>query len=218
MGNKVHPRSFRIGITRGWDGAWFANRKQYRFLLKEDVSIRVFLKKLLKEALVDRIEVERSRQDLKINIFAAKPGIIIGRAGAGIEELVKKLKQEFFRGKRVNVNINVKELQRSSLSADVVGQQIATDIEKRMPFRRAMKSAIERSMKAGALGVKVRVSGRLNGADIARHEGIAHGKIPLHTLRSDIDFATVTARTIWGAIGVKVWINRGEVFEEAKKE
>ncbi len=218
MGNKVHPRSFRIGTTRGWDGAWFANQNLYRFLLKEDVRIRAFLKKLLKEALVDRIEVERSRQDLKINIHAAKPGIIIGRAGAGIEELIKKLKQEFFRGKRMNISINVKELQRASLSAEVIGQQIAADIEKRMPFRRAMKSAIERAMKAGALGVKVRVSGRLNGADIARREGIAHGKTPLHTLRSDIDFASVTARTIWGAIGVKVWINRGEVFEEAHKE
>ncbi len=218
MGNKVHPRGFRIGVTRGWDGAWFANPNVFRFLLKEDVTIRAFLKKLLKEALVDRIEVERSRQDLKINIYAAKPGIIIGRAGAGIEELVKKLKKEFFRGKRVNININVKELQRASLSSEVVGQQIAADIEKRMPFRRAMKMAIERSMKAGALGVKVRVSGRLNGADIARREGIANGKIPLHTLRSDVDFASVTARTMWGAIGVKVWINRGEVFEEAKKE
>lgn len=214
MGNKVHPRGFRIGTTRGWDGTWFANQNLYRSLLKEDVRIRAFLKKILKEALVDRIEVERSRQDLKINIHAAKPGIVIGRAGAGIEELVKKLKQEFFRGKRVNISINVKELQHSSLSSEVVGQQIAADIEKRMPFRRVMKSAIERAMKAGALGVKVRVSGRLNGADIARREGIAHGKIPLHTLRSDIDFASVTARTIWGAIGVKVWINRGEVFEE----
>lgn len=216
MGNKVHPRGFRIGTTRGWDGAWFANSKLFQFLLKEDVLIREFLKKQLKEALIDRIEVERSRQDLKIWIHSAKPGIVIGRAGAGIEELVKKLKQEFFRGKRVNISINVKELQRPSLSAEVVAQQIATDIEKRMPFRRVMKMAIERVMKAGALGVKVRLSGRLNGADIARREGIAQGKTPLHTLRSDIDFASVPARTIWGAIGVKVWINRGEVFDEEK--
>ncbi|MBI5369594.1 30S ribosomal protein S3 [Candidatus Uhrbacteria bacterium] len=214
MGNKVHPRGFRIGITRGWDGAWFANNKLYRTLLREDVRIRAFLLKTLKEAQVDRIEVERSRQDLKIWIHAAKPGIVIGRAGAGIEELVKKLKQEFFRGKRVNININVKELQHPSLSASVIAQQIAADIEKRMPFRRVMKGAIERAMKAGALGVKVRVSGRLNGADIARKEAIAQGKTPLHTLRSDIDFASVAARTIWGAIGVKVWINRGEVFAE----
>lgn len=214
MGNKVHPRGFRIGITRGWDGVWFANFKLYQFLLCEDVRMRAFLKKLLKEALVDRIEVERSRQDLKITIYSAKPGVVIGRAGAGIEEIVKKLKQEFFRGRRVNISINVRELQQPSLSAEVIAQQVAADIEKRLPFRRAMKSAIERVMKAGALGVKVKVSGRLNGADIARREGIAHGKIPLHTLRSDVDFASVAARTIWGAIGVKVWINRGEVFAE----
>lgn len=214
MGNKVHPRGFRIGITRGWDGVWFANSKLYQFLLCEDVRMRVFLKKLLKEALVDRIEVERSRQDLKITIYSAKPGVVIGRAGAGIEEIIKKLKKEFFRGKRVSISINVRELQQPSLSAEVIAQQVAADIEKRLPFRRAMKSAIERSMKAGALGVKVKVSGRLNGADIARREGIANGKIPLHTLRSDVDFASVAARTIWGAIGVKVWINRGEVFAE----
>lgn len=218
MGNKVHPRGFRIGVTRGWDGAWFANAKLYQQLLREDVRIRAFLKKLLKEALVDRIEVERARQDLKVTIHSAKPGVVIGRAGAGIEEIVKKLKQEFFRGKRVNISINVRELQQPSLSAEVIAQQVAADIEKRLPFRRAMKSAIERAMKAGALGVKVKVSGRLNGADIARREGIARGKTPLHTLRSDIDFASVAARTIWGAIGVKVWINRGEVFKEKERE
>lgn len=214
MGNKVHPRGFRIGTTRGWDGAWFANQKLFRSFLREDVCIRDFLKKLLGEALVDRIEVERSRLDLKINIFCAKPGVVIGRAGAGIEDLVKKIKKEFFRGKRTNISINVKELKQSSLSANVIAQQIAADIEKRLPFRRVMKGAIERVIKAGALGVKVKLSGRLNGADIARREGISQGKTPLHTLRSDVDFASLPARTIWGAIGVKVWINRGEVFKE----
>ncbi|MBM5789546.1 30S ribosomal protein S3 [Candidatus Parcubacteria bacterium] len=214
MGNKVHARGFRIGVIRGWDGVWFADRKSFRHLLRDDVRIRAFLLKDLKEAQVDHVEIERSRGNLKINIFSAKPGIIIGRAGSGIEELSKKLKQEFFPGKRVNLNINVKELQRPSLSAKVVGEQVAAEIVKRMPFRRSMKSAIERVMKAGALGVKIVVSGRLNGADIARREAIAHGKIPLHTLRSDIDFANVRAETIWGTIGVKVWVNRGEVFEE----
>ncbi len=216
MGNKVNPRAFRIGVSQGWDAAWFSNPNQFRFLLKEDVQIRAFLKKELKEALIDRIEMERSRLDLKINIFAAKPGIVIGRAGAGIEELIKKLKTKFYPGKRVVVSINVKELKNASLSAQVVGQQIATEIEKRMPFRRVMKGAIERVMKGGAEGVKVAIGGRLNGGDIARREGIAQGKTPLHSLRADIDFASVTARTIWGAIGVKVWINRGEVFEEEK--
>lgn len=214
MGQKVHPRSFRIGITRGWDGSWFADRKIFRHFLKEDVCIRAFLKRELKEAQVDHIEIDRSRQNLKINIFSAKPGFVIGRSGSGIEELTKKLKTNFFQGKRVNMSLNVKEIANPSLSAHVVAQQIAFDIEKRMPFRRSMKSAIERVLKAGALGVKVRVSGRLNGAEISRRESLSQGKTPLHTLRSDIDFASVRAETIWGTIGVKVWINRGEVFEK----
>ena len=214
MGNKVHPRAFRIGVSQGWDAAWFADTKQFKKFLEEDVTIRAFLKKQLKEALVDRIEIERTRQDIKIMIYSAKPGLVIGRAGAGIEEMVKKIKTKFFPGKRVAVSINVKELQRPSLSAQVIGQQIAADLEKRMPFRRSMKSAIERVMKAGAQGTKVSISGRLNGGDIARREAIAQGKTPLHNLRSDIDFASIRAETIWGTIGVKVWINRGEVFEE----
>jgi len=218
MGHKVHPRVFRLGVTRGWDAVWFANRKQFKQNLCEDVNIRAYLKKELKEALVDRIEMERSRQNLKISIFAAKPGLIIGRAGAGIEELTQKIKNKFYRGKRIGLSINVKELKQPSLCANVVAQQMAFDIEKRMPFRRVMKSAVERVMKAGAQGAKVIISGRLNGAEIARTEMIAQGKTPLHNLRSDIDFASVKAQTIWGAIGVKVWINRGEVFERGEEE
>jgi small subunit ribosomal protein S3 len=217
MGHKVHPKAFRIGVTRGWDSIWFADTKNYVVLLQEDVKIRVFLMKTLKDALVDKVEIERTRQDIKITIHSAKPGIIIGRGGTGIEELSQKLKKKFFPGKRVKMAINVKEVQNASFSANVVGQQIAMDIEKRMPFRRTMKGTIERVMKAGAQGVKVAVSGRLNGSEIARREMLAQGKIPLHTLRADIDYASVTARTIWGAIGIKVWINRGEVFEEKTK-
>lgn len=216
MGHKVHPRAFRLGVSQGWDAAWFSNAKQYKNFLKEDVNIRAFLKKTLKDALVDRIEMERARQDIKITIHAAKPGIIIGRGGAGIEDLVKKVKTKFFPGKRLAIAINVKELPQPSLSAQVIGQQIAMDLQKRMPFRRVMKGAIERVMKAGAQGTKVSITGRLNGADIARQEAIAQGKTPLHNLRSDIDFASVRAETIWGTIGVKVWINRGEVFVEEK--
>ncbi len=218
MGHKVHPRVFRLGVTRGWDAVWFSNRKQFKQNLSEDVNIRAYLKKELKEALMDRIEMERSRQNLKISIFAAKPGLIIGRAGAGIDELVKKIRDKFYPGKRIGVSINVKELKQSSLCANVVAQQMAFEIEKRMPFRRVMKSAVERVMKAGAQGAKVILSGRLNGAEIARTEMIAQGKTPLHNLRSDIDFASVRAQTIWGAIGVKVWINRGEVFERGEEE
>ena len=216
MGRKVHPNAFRLGVTRGWESLWFADSKRYATLLEEDVTMRAFLAKELKEALVDHIEIERTRQEVKILIHSAKPGIIIGRGGTGIEDLSKKIKKKFFPGTRVKLSINVKEIQNASLSARVVGQQIATDIEKRLPFRRVMKMSIERVLKAGALGVKVSISGRLNGSEIARREMIAQGKIPLHTLRADIDFARVTAWTIWGAIGIKVWINRGEVFDQKK--
>jgi small subunit ribosomal protein S3 len=214
MGNKVNPRGFRIGVTQGWDSLWFADSKNYVKLLQEDVMIRAFLMKTLKDALIEKVEIERTRQEIKIQIYSAKPGIIIGRGGTGIEDLSKKIKSKFFPGKRVKMSINVKEVQNVSLSAMVVGQQIAADIEKRMPFRRVMKGTLERVTKAGAKGVKVVISGRLNGSEIARREMLAQGKIPLHTLRSDIDYASVTARTIWGAIGIKVWINRGEVFDK----
>ncbi len=214
MGQKVHPRVFRIGVIRGWDGIWFAGKKSYASLLQEDIRVREFVKKEVKDALVDRVEIERSREELKLNIYAAKPGIIIGRAGAGIEELTKKLKKKFYSGRRVKISINVKELQKPSLSAHVVAQQIIGDIERRMPFRRVMKGAIDRVKKANAEGVKITVAGRLNGAEIARTETISDGKIPLHNLRSDIDFASMPARTIYGAIGIKVWINRGEVFDK----
>jgi small subunit ribosomal protein S3 len=215
MGQKVHPNIFRIGVIRGWDGVWFAKKNAFRARLQEDVEIRDFLRGFLKEALVDRIEIERSRQEIRLIVHSAKPGIIIGRGGSGIEDLTKKLRQKFYRGRRVKMSINVKEVQKPSLSAQVIAQQIVADIQKRMPFRRVMKMARERSMKAGAQGVKITVAGRLNGADIARSETVSSGKIPLHNLRSDIVFASVPARTIWGVIGIKVWINRGEVFENA---
>jgi small subunit ribosomal protein S3 len=214
MGHKVHPISFRIGVTKGWQSVWFS-KNHFQTFLQEDIQLREFLQKKLKEALVDKIEVERSRQDLKIWIHTAKPGVVIGRAGAGIEDLIKQIRQEFYRGKKVNIQLNVKEISQPTLSAKVVAQQMAFDIEKRMPFRRVMKMTIERVMKAKAEGVKVTMSGRLNGAEIARTETIATGKIPMQNLRADIDYAHVMARTIYGVIGVKVWINRGEIFAKA---
>ncbi len=213
MGKKVNPKAFRLAVTRDWDANWFA-KKNFSSLLREDVRIRAFLRKELKESLVDRVEIDRPRGTITVTVHAAKPGVIIGRAGAGIEELNKKLKKAFYRGRKVTLHINVKEVQRPSLSSQIVGQQIAADIEKRMPFRRIMKMAIERVMKANAEGVKITLSGRLNGAEIARTETLAQGKIPLHNLRADIDYAPVQANTMYGAIGIKVWINRGEVFEE----
>jgi small subunit ribosomal protein S3 len=217
MGHKVHPKAFRLAVTKGWSGSWFA-RQNFSALLKEDVQLRDFLWKRLKDSLVDRIEIERSRQKLTVTVYAAKPGTIIGRAGAGIEELTKAIKKTFYRGRKVDLQINVKEVQQPSLSARIVGSQIASDLEKRMPFRRIMKMAIERVMKAGAQGVKITISGRLNGAEIARTETLAQGKIPLHNLRADINFASVTAFTIYGTIGIKVWINCGEVFENSGGE
>ncbi|MBI4598703.1 30S ribosomal protein S3 [Candidatus Uhrbacteria bacterium] len=214
MGHKVHPRAFRLSTVQGWDSFWFS-KQQFSQFLREDVSIRVFLRKELRLALVERIEIERTRQQVQITVYSAKPGFIIGRAGAGIEELKKKLHTRFFRGRRTNVSLNVKEVSRPSLSANIVGQQIVAELERRIPFRRIMKQAIERVLKAHAEGVKISLGGRLNGAEIARTETLAQGRVPLHNLRADIDFASVPAHTMYGAIGVKVWINRGEVFEKA---
>ncbi len=218
MGHKVHPKAFRLAVTRGWDASWFAaKRDAFSALLREDVLIRAFLRKELREALVDRIEIERARGKVTATIHAAKPGIVIGRAGAGIEELVKKLKQRFYRGRKVNLQLQVREVANPNLSAAVVATQIAFDLEKRMPFRRSMKSAIERVLKSGAEGIKITIGGRLNGAEIARVETLSQGKIPLHNLRADVNFASVQANTIAGAIGVKAWINRGEVFQKASE-
>ena len=216
MGRKVNPKAFRIATIRGWDSNWFA-KKDFPALLEEDHNIRTFLEKELKDAAVDHVAIERATKSITVTIHSAKPGFIIGRSGAGIEELKKKLMGKYYRGKRVNINLNVQEVSKPSLSANIVGQQIAADLEKRMPFRRSMKQAIERVMKAGAKGVKIAVAGRLNGADIARTEQISDGSIPLHNLRADVDFARVRAWATYGAIGVKVWINRGEVFEDDKK-
>lgn len=213
MAQKVHPKIFRIPTTRGWDSNWFS-KKDFPKLLEEDHKIRTFLVGQLKDAAVDRIVIERTVQSLTVTIHSAKPGFIIGRSGAGIEELKKKLMKRHFRGRRMNINLNVQEVSKPSLSANIVGQQIRDDLEKRLPFRRAMKQAIERVMKAGAKGIKVNVSGRLNGADIARTEILSQGQTPLQSLRADVDFARVRAWTTYGTIGIKVWINRGEVFEK----
>lgn len=218
MGNKVHPKAFRLSTIYGWESKWFANGKQFVTSLSEDVKIREILRKQLKDAGVDKIEIERTPKHVTVNIYAAKPGFVIGRAGAGIEDLKKKILTTLYRGRRVTLAINVHEIARPSLSAEVVGQQIAKEIETRMPFRRSMKMAIERVMKAGAKGVKLTLSGRLNGAEIARTETIANGSIPLHNLRADIDFARVRATTLQGVIGVKVWIYRGEVFANAAQQ
>lgn len=213
MGHKVHPKAFRLSTIYTWDAKWFARGAAFVSQLREDTKIRDFLRKSLKDAGVSDIEIERTPKMVIVTIRAAKPGVVIGRAGAGIEELKKKILKEFYRGRRVTLNLNVQEIPRPSLVAEVIGQQLAQDIERRMPFRRSMKMAIERVMKSGGRGVKLTLSGRLNGAEIARTETISNGSIPLHNLRADIDFARVRANTVAGVIGIKVWIYRGDIFE-----
>lgn len=212
MGHKVNPKVFRLATIYTWDSKWFARGKQFVANLKEDENLRVYLRKALRDVGLDSIGIDRTPKRVTITIRAAKPGVIIGRAGAGIEDLKKKLSKEFYRGQRVTLNINVEEVTRPTMSANIVGEQIAREIEQRLPFRRSMKMAIERVMKGGARGVKLTLSGRLNGSEIARTETIAQGSIPLHNLRADIDFARIRATTIFGVIGVKVWIYRGDVF------
>ncbi len=216
MGHKVHPKSFRLGTTITWPSRWFARDEAYRKLLRQDLEIRDFLKKRLMDGQVSEITIERSRGTMSVTIHSGKPGFVIGRSAAGIEDIRKKLIGEFFRGKKVALRLDVVEVPKANLNARIVAEQVAQELERRMPFRRVLKMSIERVKKSGALGVKIAVSGRLNGAEIARREWLGWGKIPLTSLRADIDYAQVTARTMAGAIGVKTWIYRGDVFERDK--
>jgi small subunit ribosomal protein S3 len=210
MGHKVNPTSFRLQITDTWKSKWFSASK-YADLLREDVLIRTFLEKALKRAGLVRVDIERSNAGtLSVIIKTTKPGIIIGKGGAGIEDLKKKLLKQL--KLKTDVRINIEEVRDISLQSQVIANQIVEQIEKRVAFRKLMKQALEQVMNAGARGVKVAIGGRLNGAEIARTEHLAAGKIPLHTLRSDIDFARSTAYTTYGTIGVKVWIYKGDVF------
>ncbi len=216
MGHKVHPKIFRIGTTTTWPSRWFAREEAYRENLRQDLAIRSFLEKELKEAAVNSVDIERSRGSLNITVGSAKPGLAIGRSGAGAEDIKKKLLKKFFpaNAKSIQLNLAIVEVGRPSLEANLVCQGVILDLERRMPFRRVLKMAIERVKKAGALGVKIAVSGRLNGAEIARRERLAWGKIPLTNLRADIDYCQSFAQTIAGTIGVKVWIYRGDVFAQ----
>lgn len=214
MGHKVHPKMFRMGVTNTWSSRWFARGDAYRNQLQQDLDIREFVKKYLKNGAVSRVSIDRSQGVVVITIHTGKPGFVIGRSAAGIEELRKKIMDEFFRGRRVNLRVDVVEVPKANLDAAIVAQQVVSDLERRLPFRRVLKQTIERVKKSGALGVKISVSGRLNAAEIARREWLGWGKIPLTSLRADIDYAQDMARTQAGAIGVKVWIYRGDVFEQ----
>jgi len=209
MGQKIHPVGLRLGITRTWDSRWF-EKKHYKDWLHEDVKIRKYFTRWMRPAAISKIEIERRANQARVIVNTGKPGIIIGKRGVGIEEIRRNL--EKLTGKAVQVN--VMEIKHPELDARLVAQNIVDQLEKRIAFRRAMKQAIMRSMKAGARGIKVQVSGRLGGAEIARTERNADGKVPLHTLRADIDYAHVEAFTTFGRIGVKVWIYRGEVLPD----
>jgi small subunit ribosomal protein S3 len=216
MGHKVHPTIHRTQVIYTWDSKWFGGKKNYQEFIQQDLEIRAYIKKTFKDAQVDAISIERGSKLLTVTVLAAKPGVIIGRGGAGLDTARKHIECVVLKMK-TKVKINVLELHNPALSAQVVGQSMAAEIERRMPFRRVMKQTIERVMKAGAKGVKVSMSGRLNGAEIARREKLFAGTIPLITLRSDVDYANVEAQTTYGKIGIKVWICRGEVFGRRDK-
>lgn len=216
MGQKVHPVAFRIPLLRTWSSRWFA-KKDYRTLLKEDVRVRDYVREKLKKASVSEVVIERSGGAIAITIYTSKPGVVIGRGGGGIEQLTKDIKLKFFTSK-TNVRLSIQEVSQPQLSAPLVVQGMCEQLEKRIPFRRVLKTTLDQVMGAGAKGVKVMVSGRLNGADIARREKLHEGSVPLHTLRADVDYARGTAATTYGSIGVKVWIYKGEVFEKEKQK
>ncbi|XKQ12365.1 30S ribosomal protein S3 [Enterococcus faecalis] len=211
MGQKVHPIGMRVGIIRDWDAKWYAE-KEYAEFLHEDLRIRKFIATKLADAAVSTIEIERAANRVNISIHTAKPGMVIGKGGSEVENLRKELNK--LTGKRVHINIV--EIKKPDLDAKLVGEGIARQLENRVAFRRAQKQAIQRAMRAGAKGIKTQVSGRLNGADIARSEGYSEGTVPLHTLRADIDYAWEEADTTYGKLGVKVWIYRGEILPTKK--
>jgi small subunit ribosomal protein S3 len=213
VGQKVNPVGLRIGIIRDWESKWYAG-KDFGDLLLEDVRIREYLKNKLKDAAVSRIEIERAANRVNVTIHTAKPGMVIGKGGSEVENLRSEL-AKISGGKKVHINIS--EIKQSDLDAILVAESIAQQLERRTSFRRAMKQAIQRSMRAGAKGIKTSVSGRLGGAEIARTEGYSEGTVPLHTLRADIDYGTAEAHTTYGRIGVKVWIYRGEILPTKKK-
>ncbi|KAF5053565.1 30S ribosomal protein S3 [bioreactor metagenome] len=210
MGQKVNPHGLRVGIINDWDSKWYADKKNFGINLNEDYKIREYINKNLNQAGIAKVEIERFASRVKVSVFTAKPGMIIGKGGTGVDSLKNAI--EAISGK--TVIINVEEIKVPELNAQLVAENIASQIEKRISFRRAMKQSMQRTMKLGAKGIKTSVSGRLNGADMARTEGYSEGKIPLQTLRADISYGFAEANTTFGKIGVKVWICRGEVLRK----
>ncbi len=215
MGQKINPTGLRIGVIKDWESRWFAKKGEFGDLLVEDNKIREFLLELLAPAGVPKVEIERDPKRVRINIYCAKPGIVIGRGGAEIEKLKETVKKMLSGDK--DVFINITEIKQPDLNAQLVAENIALQLEKRVSFRRALKQSIGRTMKAGAKGIKAQVSGRVGGAEIARTEQYHEGTIPLQTIRADIDYGFAEAKTTYGRIGVKIWIYKGEVLHESRK-
>ena len=206
MGQKTNPIGLRLGVNRTWDSIWY-NEKHFAEKLHEDIIIRNYINKKLKDASINKINIERAAKNITITIFTSRPGIVIGKAGSEVEKLKKELNKLI----GYDTNVNVSEIKRPALSACLVGQNIAQQLEKKINYRRSVKKSIQSTMSMGAEGIKIKVSGRLNGIDIARAETFKEGRIPLHTLRSNIDYAHVEALTSYGIIGVKVWVYKGEI-------
>jgi small subunit ribosomal protein S3 len=215
MGQKVNPIGIRLGITRDWTSKWYASKKQFPLLVHTDFRVREFLKKKLADASVSRILIERAAKKVNITIQTARPGIVIGKKGEDIEKLRGET-AKLLGMAMLDVRLNISEIRKPELDAQLVAESISQQIEKRVMFRRAMKRAVMSTMRSGALGIKVRMSGRLNGSEIARTEWYREGRIPLHTFRADIDYGLAEAKTTYGVIGIKVWIFKGEVFDQAQ--
>ncbi|MBI4352618.1 MAG: 30S ribosomal protein S3 [Candidatus Omnitrophica bacterium] len=213
MGQKVHPVSFRIGYTKTWSSLWYADKKNFGKYLHEDLQIRKHVLKSFQQAAISKVEIERASEKVRVNLHTARPGVIIGRKGADIDRLREEL-QTVIGNKEVHINI--REIKNPALDAQLVSENIALQLEKRIAFRRAMKKAIQQAMDAGGKGMKVQTKGRLAGAEIARSEGYSEGKVPLQTLRADIDYGFAEALTTYGKIGVKVWIYKGEIMKKAE--
>lgn len=214
MGQKVHPYGLRVGVSQDWVTKWYASDKDFADMLVEDIKLRDYIKRSLYSAGVPKIGIERASNRIKIDIYTAKPGMVIGKSGAGIE----KLREELEKMTKKTVIINIVEVKTPELDAQLVAENIASQLEKRISFRRAMKQSISRAMKLGAKGIKIACSGRLAGAEIARTERYHEGVVPLQTLRADIDYGFAEANTTYGKIGVKVWINKGEILPQPKKQ
>jgi small subunit ribosomal protein S3 len=208
MGQKIHPTGFRLSVTRDWLSRWYANSKNFSTMLNEDVQVRDYLKEKLKHASVGRVLIERPAKNARVTVFSARPGVVIGKKGEEIDQLRSALQKIM----RVPVHVSIEEIRKPELDAQLIADSITQQLEKRIMFRRAMKRAMQNAMRLGAQGIKIMSSGRLNGAEIARREWYREGRVPLHTLRADIDYATSEALTTYGIIGVKVWVFKGEVL------